>query len=75
MQEDLDAIDKLIVDVEATYSKSGHPDPDIGKHVTKPLILTILYFFMEPNIIGLAKFWFFYGHNLFDIVFAQYLHL
>lgn len=31
-QEDLDTIDRLIDDGEASYNKWRHPDPYIGKH-------------------------------------------
>ena len=31
LQEDLDTIDRLIADGEASYNKWRHPDPYIGK--------------------------------------------
>lgn len=33
-QEDLDAIDRMIADGEATYDKWRHPDPYIGRCCT-----------------------------------------
>ena len=32
LQEDLDTIDRLIENGEASYDKWRHPDPYIGKH-------------------------------------------
>lgn len=42
MQEDLDTIDRLIADAEASYNKWRHPDPYIGKYWLDALLDSIL---------------------------------
>lgn len=38
LQEDLETIDRMIADAEATYSKWRHPDPYVGKWLLWRLI-------------------------------------
>lgn len=40
-QEDLDTIDRLIADAEASYNKWRHPDPYIGKYWLDALLDSI----------------------------------
>lgn len=39
LQEDLDTIDRMIADGEATYNKWRHPDPYIGKYCYSWLVV------------------------------------
>jgi len=41
LQEDLDTIDRLIADAEASYNKWRHPDPYIGKTTTYEMFTVI----------------------------------
>lgn len=62
-QEDLDTIDRLISEGEATYEKWRHPDPYIGKS-------KIYRSFYNPN---LACFYSLYNTNVISLNGVEYI--